>query len=186
MKTLILVIIAIILITFGIFLVTSLTGAPYVPTLRKDFEKALKNLLKLDKNDLLIDLGAGDGVILDVASKAGAKALGIELNPILALIIRFRFRKNKDVSVKCQNFYSFNFPKETTVIYTFAVGPHIEPIYRKIKKESNRLKKSLFFISNAFDLKDLKPKRKSGTWYLYKITPENNSLPHYDLLPHKK
>lgn len=168
----ILILVVLTLIIVGIFLVTSLTGAPYVPTLRKDFEKALKNLLKLGKNDLLIDLGAGDGVILDVASKTGAKALGIELNPILATIIRFRFRKKPNVNVKCQNFYHFTFPKETTVIYAFAVGIHIEPIYRKIQKESNRLKKPLYFISNAFDLKELKPEKKAGTWYLYKITPE--------------
>ena len=172
MKILVLILVGIVLAIVAIFLVTSLTGAPYVPTLRKDFEKALKNLLNLGPKDLLIDLGAGDGVILDVASKTGAKALGIELNPILAGIIRLRFRKNKNISVKCQNFYSFKFPKETTVIYTFAVGPHIEPIYRKIQKEANRLGKSLYFISNAFNLKDLKPEKKSGTWYLYKISPE--------------
>lgn len=172
MKLPILILIIIILLIVAIFLITSLTGAPYVPTLRKDFEKSLKKLLKLSDKDLLIDLGAGDGVILDVASKTGARALGIELNPILAGIIRFRFRKNDKVSVKCQNFYHFTFPKETTVIYAFAVGIHIEPIYRKIQKEANRLNKPLYFISNAFNLKDLKPEKKAGTWYLYKITPE--------------
>ena len=172
MAILILILTCLILLIVMIFLVTSLTGAPYVPTLRKDFEKALKKLIKLSDKDLLIDLGAGDGVILDIASKTGAKALGIELNPILALIICFRFRHNPNVSVKCRNFYRFTFPKETTVIYTFAVGPHIEPIYRKIKIESTRLKKPLDFISNAFNLKDLKPEKKVGTWYLYKILPE--------------
>lgn len=169
-----LIIIILILIVVGIFLITSLTGAPYVPTLRKDFEKALKKLLPLGKDDLLIDLGAGDGVILDVAAKNGAKALGIELNPILAGIIRFRFRKNPKVSVKCKNFYHFSFPKEATVIYAFAVGIHIEPIYHKIQKEANRLDKPLYFISNAFNLKDLKPEKKAGTWFLYKITPEKH------------
>jgi len=172
MEILVFILIGIILIIVGIFLITSLTGAPYVPTLKKDFEKALKNLYSLSNKDLLIDLGAGDGVILDVASKSGAKTLGIELNPILANIIRFRFRKNPKVSVKCQNFYSFKFPKETTIVYAFAVGIHIEPIYRKIQKEATRLKKPLYFISNAFELKSLKPEKKAGTWFLYKISPE--------------
>ena len=171
METFVLILVCLVLLVVAIFLITSITGAPYVPTLRKDFEKALKKLLKLGEKDLLIDLGAGDGVILDVVSKNGAKALGIELNPILALIIRFRFRNNPNVKVKCQNLYHFTFPKETTVVYTFAVGPHIEPIYRKIQREANRLDKPLYFISNAFNLKDLKPEKKAGTWYLYKINP---------------
>ena len=162
----------ILLIIVAIFLVTSLTGAPYVPTLRKDFERSLDKLYKLSKDDLLIDLGAGDGVILGVTAKKGAKALGIELNPILATIIRFRFRKNKNISVWCRNFYHISFPEKTTVIYAFAVGNHIEPIYRKIKTEATRLNKTLYFISNAFDVKELKPEKKVWSWYLYKITPQ--------------
>ena len=166
------IIILVITVT-AIFLITGLTGAPYVPTLKPGLEKALTKLYPVGKHDLLLDLGAGDGVVLESASRHGAKALGVELNPILALIMKYRFRKNKNISVKCRNFYHFTFPKETTVVYAFAVSIHINHIYRKIKREANRLKKPLYFISNAFDVKDLKPEGKISSFYLYKINPEN-------------
>ena len=143
-----------------------------MPTLGKDFDREIDKLYKLSKKDLVIDLGAGDGIVLGIAAKRGAKAVGIELNPILATIIKFRFRKNPDVTAKCKNFYHYQFPKETTVVYAFAVGNHIEPIYQKIRAEATRLQKPIYFISNAFDIKELKPEKKAWTWYLYKISPK--------------
>lgn len=172
MQIFITILILIVIIIVGIFLVTGLTGAPYVPTLKTPLEESLDKLHKLSEKDLLIDLGSGDGVVLNLATKRGAKALGLELNPILALISKIRLRKNPRIKIKCRNFYHYSFPKETTVIYAFAVGIHIEPIYRKIEKEATRLRKPLYFISNAFNLKDVKPEKKVSTFYLYKIRPK--------------
>ena len=154
-----------------LFLLPGLTGAPYVPTLKKSVEKALTKLYPIKAGDLLIDLGAGDGVVLYTATKHGAKALGIEINPILTLIAKWRFRKNKKITMKCRNFYHCHFPKETTVVYAFAVSIHIEKIRRKIEDEATRLGKPIYFISNAFNLKDLKPLKQLDTFYLYKIEP---------------
>ena len=166
------ILILIFLIIVALFLMTSLTGAPYVPTLKPGLKEAFKKLYPLGKKDLIIDLGAGDGTVLSEATKCGAKAIGVEINPILALIMKHRFRNDSRVKIKCKNLYHFTFPKETTVIYTFAVSLHIEPIYRKIQSEANRLKKPIYFISNAFDIPNLKPKAKVNTFYLYKITPK--------------
>lgn len=165
--TLVLIIVIITLI----FLLTGLTGAPYVPTLKKGLDEVFTKLYPVSKKDLLIDLGAGDGVILDRAAKHGARAVGIELNPILTLAMKRRFRKNPKVEVHCRNFYSYKFPPETTVLYAFAVSLHIEPIYRKIQKEATRLGKPLYFISNAFNVPDVKPEKKLGSFYLYKVPP---------------
>lgn len=173
MHVIILIVVLIVILAVIIFLITGLTGAPYVPTLKPGLRRALTELYPLGKKDLLIDLGAGDGVVLHEASARGAKALGIELNPILALIIKLRYRNNPKIQVKCQNFYHFHFPKDTTVIYAFAVSLHIEPIYRKIQEEATRLKKPLYFISNAFDIPGVKPKGKVSSFYLYKITPKD-------------
>ena len=172
MKVAISIIILIIIVIVAIFLIMGLTGAPYVPTLKPGLRQAFRELYPLGKKDLLIDLGAGDGVVLSEASKCGAKALGVELNPILTLIMKRRFRKNRNIQVQCRNFYHFKFPKETTIVYAFAASLHIEPIYHKIQEESTRLKKPLYFISNAFDIPNVKPKKKVSAFYLYKITPE--------------
>lgn len=156
----------------AMFLFTAFTGAPYVPTHRREFEKSLDQLLPISARDTFIDLGAGDGVILNIVSKKGAKAIGVEINPILALFMKYRFRKNSKVKIKCRNFYHYQFPKNTTVVYAFAVGLHIEPIYRKIQSEATRLNKPIYFISNAFNLKSQKPTKHISQFYLYKITPK--------------
>jgi hypothetical protein len=42
----------------------------------------------------------------------------------------------------------------------------------KIEREATHLKKPIYFISNAFNLKDLQPIKKLDSFYLYKIEPE--------------
>ncbi|MBQ6461210.1 hypothetical protein IJI91_01495 [Candidatus Saccharibacteria bacterium] len=170
---LILVAIIVVIAVVGIFLVTGLTGAPYVPTLKDKLPKAFTELYKMSEKDLLIDLGSGDGCILNEASRTGAKCLGIEINPILALMASWRFYKNKKIKIKCRNFYTFQFPAETTVIYAFAESLHIRSIYRKIQAEANRLDKTLYFISNAFDVPEVKEHKKVDSFYLYKIEPKD-------------
>lgn len=168
-----LIIIIIVALIVGVFLLTGLTGAPYVPTLKNNLPKVFSELHRLNDEDLLIDLGSGDGGILEEASKVGAKGLGIEINPFLALMASWRFRKNKKIKIKCRNFYTFEFPVETTVIYAFAESLHIRSIYRKIQAEANRLDKTLYFISNAFEVPQVKEVKKLNSFYLYKIEPED-------------
>ena len=65
-------VIGIALICVLIFLLTALFGAPYVPTQKKQIESAFTKLRPFKKNDVLVDLGSGDGVVLDEAIRAGA------------------------------------------------------------------------------------------------------------------
>ena len=55
-------VIGIVVICVLIFLLTALFGAPYVPTQRKQIESAFSKLRPFKKNDVLVDLGSGDGV----------------------------------------------------------------------------------------------------------------------------
>ncbi len=166
----ILILILIILAVVGIFLITGLTGAPYVPTHNKVLNLAFsKKLYPLSKTDYLIDLGAGNGKILEKTSEKGAKTLGIELNPILAILAKLKYRKNPLIKIRCRNFYNIKFPDETTVVYAFAIGLHMGLIYHKIEREAARLGHPIYFISNAFSIPDKKPLKKSEPFYLYKI-----------------
>ena len=94
------VILLLIAIITLIFLIPGLTGAPYVPSEKAKVKKVLTKLYPIKHCDLLIDLGAGDGVVLQVAAKRGAKALGLEINPILALLTNWRFRKKPQNTYK--------------------------------------------------------------------------------------
>ena len=177
MLLVVLIIVAIVIIISICFLITAITGAPYVATDRKAFAAALGKIYPLKSSDYVIDLGSGNGVILDICARKGARTLGLELNPILATISKWHYRKNTRIKIKCRNFYRFKFPKETTIVYAYALGNHILPIYRKIQTESNRLDKTIFLISNAFNLTDIKAAKHYKDFYLYKITPKHEKAP---------
>ena len=148
---------------------TTFFGAPYVPSFKSELIKAFTKLYKLSSKDLLIDLGAGDGVVQKTASQYGAKSIGIELNPILALIAKFRLRKIEDAKIITKNFYNYEFPDETTVVYVFGDSRDIEKIKKKIEAESKRLKKDLYVISNGFEFHGYTAEKQVGSYHLYKI-----------------
>ncbi len=166
-------IITIIMTIVIIFGLTVFFGAPYVPSLSRELLKMFKKLYPLSKKDLLIDMGAGDGIVLKVAAGFGAKAIGIELHPVLSFLSRIRLRKlGSAAKVVCQNYLDFPFPPETTVVYTFSDSKDIEKIYTKVKSEAKRLKKDLYFISNGFEVPGVKHEKTYSSFYLYKVVAE--------------
>lgn len=81
--------IAIVLIVVG----DALFGAPYVPTPMPVVRRTLE-LVVLTSEDVLYDLGSGDGRILIAAARDfGARAVGVEHNPVLVLASRWRVRR---------------------------------------------------------------------------------------------
>jgi SAM-dependent methyltransferase len=57
--------------------------APFVPTPKSIVEKMLV-LSDIDENDLLIDLGCGDGrIVIEAARKYGARGIGVDIDPQL-------------------------------------------------------------------------------------------------------
>ena len=154
-----------------IFLLPGIIGAPYVPSEQKDLETAFTELYKLSKKDFVVDLGAGDGIVLKAATAHNARALGVEINPILAAWTRFELRKFKGTQIKCGNMYTFKLPKETTVVYAYANNFTIPRLYKHVESEAKRLNKKLYLISNAFDFKDIQAKKHIAPYYLYEIKP---------------
>lgn len=165
-----LIAIMVIAVIFGI---TVFFGAPYVPSLASELKKMFKKLYPLNSKDLLIDMGSGDGIVLKIASEEfGAKALGIELHPVLSFLSRIRLRKIRPLpKVVCQNYLNFVFPPETTVVYTFSDSRDIEKIYQKVQSEATRLKKNLYFISNGFELPGVKYEKQYSSFFLYQLKP---------------
>jgi SAM-dependent methyltransferase len=67
-----------------------LKGAPWVPTSGKLVRAAL-SMAELKENEVLYDLGSGDGrVVIAAARDFGARAVGVELDPFRILYSRFR------------------------------------------------------------------------------------------------
>ncbi len=156
----------VVIIIISLFLITAFTGAPYVPSKKVDLKTAFTELYPLSKKDTLIDFGAGDGAVLKAAADYGAKTIGIELNPILALIAKLRTH----AQIVCMSYYHYHFPPETTVVYLFGDSRDIKKMYTKIEKEAKRLNKAIYLISLGFPVPGQKIKKQRGAYYLYQIS----------------
>jgi hypothetical protein len=144
-------------------------GAPYVPSRRRHLEKAFDTLYKLGPDDVLLDLGAGDGVVLRAAARRGARAIGYELNPILVWISRWLSRRYPQVTIKLANIWRTPFPGDTTVVYIFGDARDIARLTRRVENEAVRLKHSLYVISYGFELPGHKARSKTGAYHLYEV-----------------
>jgi len=165
------VVIWFLVIIFGLFAFVVFFGAPYVPVRRRDVKKAFDELYQLGPSDVLVDLGSGDGRVLREASKRGARAVGVELNPILVILSRWMSRGDKKVSVRLSNLKREPFPDGTTVIYLFATSRDSGPFAKKIEREATRLGRKLYVLSYGFNLPGRKPTKRNNLHLLYEIKP---------------
>ncbi|MBP6038157.1 MAG: hypothetical protein KA604_02350 [Candidatus Saccharimonas sp.] len=154
-----------------LFSFMALTGAPYVPSKRRELERAFRTLYKLTPDDTLVDIGAGDGIVLRVASRHGARAIGYEINPLLVLIARWLSRDDKRVSVHLANFWHVKLPAGTTIVYTFGEGRDIGRMYNYVEREASRLNKPLTFMSYGFEVPGKTYHTAAHAYYLYRVVP---------------
>ncbi|HJP80842.1 MAG TPA: class I SAM-dependent methyltransferase [Candidatus Saccharimonadales bacterium] len=155
-----------------IFGVVVFRGAPYVPSRRKDVRRAFEELYPLSQQDVVVDIGSGDGVVLREAAMHGARAVGYELNPILVVISRLLSRSYKNrISIHLADFWHRTLPDDMTAVYTFGESRDIERMAKKVGEEATRLGRPIYFISYAFKLRDRAPEKEVGAHVLYKLEP---------------
>ena len=147
------------------------TGAPYLPSKPKDVRRALTELYPLTARDVLVDIGAGDGIVLRIASRLGAKAIGYEINPMIAALAVLLSLGDERVGVYCCNFWRVELPSDTTVVYTFGDSRDITKMYRKVEAAATTMGRKLAFISYGFDVPGKKPSKTTGAHHLYWIKP---------------
>ena len=160
--------IALVVILFG-FVV--FFGAPYVPTFRRDTRRIFRELYPLGAHDVLVDLGSGDGVVLREAARFGARAIGYELNPVLVWFSRWLGRQQKNIEVHAGNMWHVEFPRDTTVVYIFAVERDAKKVEAMLQAEANRLHKPLKLISHGLTLPGKESVKVVGAHFLYNFIP---------------
>ncbi len=146
-------------------------GAPYVPSRRRDIRLAFHELYPLTKQDVLVDLGSGDGVVLREAARLGARAIGFELNPILLFISRILSSGRERIETRIGNMWRVHLPRETTVVYAFVVSRDIDKLAGLLQQEANRLNKPLKLICYGIHLSGKIPARQVGAHFLYDFIP---------------
>jgi len=97
---------------------SGVVGAPWLPTPNKRVRSMLE-IAKVKSDDILYDLGSGDGRIIVMAGKEfGARAIGIEIDPLRLLWSRLKIRRHRlkdNVSVIRGNFFNVDVSSATVV-----------------------------------------------------------------------
>jgi len=154
------------------FLVTMLcaNAAPWVPTRRKDMERILK-LADIKQGEIFYDLGCGDGRLVVEASRAGAKAIGLDISLMSYFMTLIRIMAERSsAKVGFKNFFSQNL-SDADIVYLFLTPSAMPKVTTKLK---NELKAGTRVISYAFTIPGLelvtadKPPGRQSI-YLYRI-----------------
>ncbi len=154
---------------------------PYVPTPQPVVDAMLR-LAKVNKNDLVYDLGCGDGRIpITAAKKYGARGVGIDIDPERIQEANENARKagvSDRVQFRQQDLFKADFSKATVV--TLYLLPDIN---LKLRPQLlKQLKPGTRIVSHAFDMGKWKPQKvqqvEGRTIYLWTV-PKN---PPADLL----
>ncbi len=111
--------------------------APWIPSTREVIITALK-LARAGSNDVVYDLGAGDGRVLVIAAKEfHSKCVGIEIDKRLCGVIEVaaRYHGVEDkVKVICDDFFSVSL-SDATIVYMYLYRSINEELASKLDKE---------------------------------------------------
>lgn len=146
--------------------------SPWAPWWRtnKKVARAMCRLAKVNKRDIIYDLGCGDGTALSVAAKEfGAWGVGIEIDPLRYLFSQIRFRINgldEKVKIIKKNFHDVDI-SSASIIFVYLVPKALERLRSKFLRE---LKPGTLLVSFRYETNlPLVSYDKINDIYLYKI-----------------
>lgn len=149
---------------------SGLVGAPWVPT-SKSKVRTMLEFANVGKGDTLYDLGSGDGRIIIMAAKEfGAKAVGVETDPIRYLWSKLKIRRHNlgsQVQVIRANFFNVGIGGASVVTMYLGVG-----VNNKLREKlAGELKPGSRIVSHHFLLKDWIPTEtdEKSDLYLYTV-----------------
>ena len=131
---------------------------PYVPTTQKVVDAMLK-MANVKGNDVLYDLGCGDGrIVITAAKKFGATGTGIDIDPQRIKEAKANAEEagvNDKVNFIQGNLFEADFSKASVVtLYLLpSVNLKLRPQLLKQLKPGTRI------VSHAFDMGDWKPEK---------------------------
>jgi len=144
---------------------------PYFPSNGKDMPLILK-ALNIRNNQTIIDLGAGDGIVIFKAAekahqdKLNTKLIAVEINPVLLLILhirRFLHPNRKNIQIVNANMFSIDYSPPITdlqspITFYLYISPwFIEKTVSNITKQV----KTFNLVSYFYQVKCL-PEYKEG------------------------
>jgi SAM-dependent methyltransferase len=148
---------------------------PYVPTEQNVVEEMLK-LAQLRKNDIIYDLGCGDGrIVVTAAKRYGVRGTGIDMSP----------DRIQEATINAKNAHVTEMVtfREADLFETDLTGASVVTLYL-LPQVNHRLRPKLWkelkpgsrVVSHSFDMGDWKPdksvKVELDNLYQWTITPD--------------
>jgi hypothetical protein len=151
---------------------TNAKGAPWVPSSLATVNKML-DLAEVKPDELVYDLGCGDGrILISAAKKYQARAVGIELDPLrwlwcqgLITILGLRDR----VSIQFGNIFNQDL-SQADVVTCYLLPETNRKLQEKLLGE---LRPGTRVVSNTYLFPGIKEAAKNGKIRLYLFSPEN-------------
>ncbi len=145
---------------------------PYVPTPNEVVE-AMLTMANVTKNDVVYDLGCGDGRIVIGAAKRGARAVGVDINPE-RIAEANRNARSAGVTNRVRFIEGdlFTAPIGEATVVTLYLLPSVN---LKLKPRLlSELKPGTRIVSHSFDMGDWKPEKTqelNGRYIYYWVVP---------------
>lgn len=163
-------------------LVPAFFGLPSKLTAPNRIRKALQ-LVGLKQDEILYDLGAGDGRVLLIAAKEfGAKAIGIEVGPIQCAFIWLRITAgglSHKMEIRWRNYFRSSL-KESDVVFVYATSREVVKLAPYLKEQ---MKTGSRVVSISADFPEWEPTSfdERDLIFVYEMPPQPGSLTTYML-----
>jgi len=168
-------------------LIPSFYGLPSIPTKADRIRKALK-LVNLQPDEILYDLGAGDGRVLLIAAREfGATAIGIEVGPVQCALIWLRAVASgfgNNIQIRWGNYLKTDL-QDADAVFVYATSKEVTrlaPYLEKQMKPGSRL------VSISADFPEWQPSAfdDHDLIFVYAMPPKHGNLMTYLLEKEKE
>ncbi|MBD2441080.1 cyclopropane-fatty-acyl-phospholipid synthase family protein [Nostoc sp. FACHB-110] len=146
---------------------------PYVPTPQPVVD-AMLQVAKVGKNDVLYDLGSGDGrIVITAAQKYGTRGVGIDINPERIQEANANAQKagvTDRVQFRQQDLFKTDLSQASVI--TLYLLPEVN---QRLRPELLKLKPGTRIVSHAFDMGDWEPQQTlqvDGKTVYYWVVPQ--------------
>ncbi len=155
-------------------------GLPLTGTSPERIRKALK-LANLQPNEVIYDLGAGDGRVLFIAAREfGARAVGIEIGPLQCAWTWLRVAVSglgNRIQVRWGNFYKADL-HEADVVFVYATSKEVVKLAPYLEQQ---MKKGARLVSISADFPEWEPTTfdERDLIFVYNMPPTKGSIASY-------
>ncbi|HSG45511.1 MAG TPA: hypothetical protein VLA72_20380 [Anaerolineales bacterium] len=163
-------------------LVPAYYGLPSKPT-KPDRIRAALQTVNLQPDEVLYDLGAGDGRVLIIAAKEfDAKAIGLEVGPVQCLLIWLRIVRgglSNRAKIKLANFYKTDL-SDADVVFIYATS---QELWKLASHLEEKMKPGSRLVSISADFPEWEPSvfDEKNLIFGYEMPPKEGSLTTYML-----